>query len=388
MSGASQGCRRPLVAINGLFLDHPNTGTGVYTREVLSRLLAQRASGAPRYSVIGHPEHAGDVEIGSRYVSREAPLRARSAKAEKVVWEQVTLPLTAARLRADLLYAPYFSLPLVARARTMVTVHDLIPLLLPAYTPSAGFKAYFRLVSAATRRADAIVTDSRHSAHDIARLLDVPMERIQVIYLGVGERYRHAIAPREVAALRARLGLPDRFVLYLGGVDPRKNVGVLLRAMKIARERGEPVLPLALVAPRGGRFADPRVEARRLGLSRDVLFLDWIAEAEKAALYAAARAFVYPSHYEGFGLPPLEAMAAGTPVLCSQASSLPEVVGDAGILLDPDDAEGWADALARIAGDDALHAELTARGRARAASFTWENTVAGLRSVFARVLET
>jgi len=383
--------RPPLVAINGLFLDHPRTGTGVYTREILARLLTptgeQPSSGdALRYAVIGHPEHAGVVAPPTPYLAPQAPLRRRGPKIEKVLWEQITLPLAVSRIKADLLYAPYFSLPLVAGARTVVTIHDLIPLLLPEYAPSAPFKAYFKLVSAATRRADAIVTDSRHSAADIARLLDVPPDKIHVVPLGVDARFTHAHDAEELARLRTRLGLPERFILYLGGVDPRKNVSVLLRALKLLHDRGQKIAPLAIVAPQGGRFADPRDEAARLGVTSETLFLDWIADEDKAALYAAATAFVFPSRYEGFGLTPLEAMAAGTPVLCSSASSLPEVTGDAALLLDPDDAEAWANALVRIDADDALRADLAARGRARAATFTWDDTVAGLLRVFQRVV--
>ncbi len=384
--------RPPLVAISGLFLDHPRTGTGVYTREILARLLAP--TGAPsssgdalRYAVIGHPERASVVASPTPYLSVEAPLRRRGPKIEKVLWEQIALPLAVSRINADLLYAPYFSLPLVTHARTVVTIHDLIPLLLPEYAPSAPFKAYFKLVSAATRRADAIVTDSRHSAADIARHLGVPPDKIHIVPLGVDARFTHAHDAEELARLRARLGLPERFMLYLGGVDPRKNVSVLLRALRVLRDHGEKIAPLTIVAPQGGRFADPRDEAAQLGVMSDALFLDWIADEDKAALYAAATAFVFPSRYEGFGLTPLEAMAAGTPVLCSRASSLPEVTGDAALLLDPDDADAWAAALARIDGDAALRADLAARGRAQAATFTWDDTVAGLLEVFYQVME-
>jgi len=356
----------------------------------LARLLA--STGAPssddtlRYAVIGHPEHAGVVAPPTPYLTQQAPLRRRAPKIEKVLWEQITLPLATARINADLLYAPYFSLPLVTGVRTVVTIHDLIPLLLPEYAPSAPFKAYFKLVSAATRRADAIVTDSRHSAADITRCLGVSPDKIHVVPLGVDARFTHAHDAEELTRLRARLGLPERFILYLGGVDPRKNVSVLLRALKLLHDRGQKITPLAIVAPQGGRFADPREEASRLGVASETLFLDWIADEDKAALYAAATAFVFPSRYEGFGLTPLEAMAGGTPVLCSSASSLPEVTGDAALLLDPDDADEWANALVRIDADDALRADLAASGRVRAATFTWDDTVAGLLRVFHRVL--
>ncbi len=383
----------PLLVVNGLFLDHPHTGTGVYTREVLARLLHpdRETQGAPandwRVQVVGHPEHRDLFgPVTPPYLARQGLPRTRASKLEKVWWEQAILPLTTRRLGADLLYAPYFSLPLFSGAPGVVTVHDLVPLVLPEYAPSAPFKAYFKLVAAATRRAAAVVTDSAHSAHDITTLLDVPRERIHVVPLGVDARYSAPVTGGEIAALRAKLALPDAFMLYLGGIDPRKNTSVLLRALALLRDRGAAHLPLVFVGGRGGRFADPRHEAARLGLAGHVSFIEWVEDEDKPALYAAAAAFAYPSRYEGFGLPPLEAMAAGTPVLCADASSLPEVVGDAALTLDPDDVDAWADAWTRIGDDAALRARLAEAGRLRAAAFTWDATVAGLRAVFAQAL--
>jgi glycosyltransferase involved in cell wall biosynthesis len=382
------------IGINGLFLDHSRTGTGVYTREVLSRLT--RSAGDDRYTVFGHPEWADILSRGGGLSFRPmvSPMHRRSENAEKLLWEQVMLPYAAARCRVDLLFSPYFSLPLVPGVRTAVTIHDLIPLLLPEYAPSLPLQAYFRLVSTAARRADAVVTDSRYSARDIARVLHIPPRRIHVVYLGVDERYSRPVAPDEQRMVRERLGLPERYLLYFGGTDPRKNILQLLHAVRLLRDRGQHIAPLALMigrAPEAMPAAwapyDPFAEAARLGLDREVLFLERPTDDDKAALYAGALAFLWPSRYEGFGLPPLEAMACGTPVVCSDASSLPEVAGDATILLSPDDVEGWAEAMRRLDADEAPRRDLAERGRRQAAQFTWERTVEGLRGVFDAVLE-
>lgn len=383
------------VGINGLFLDAPRTGAGVYTREVLARLLGGMPAGTERplrYAVFGHPEHAS-LGANAPYLSLQAPLRRRSENVEKVLWEQVALPLAAFRQRMDILYAPYFSLPLFAGVTTVVTVHDVIPLALPHYAPSAGLKAYFRLVAAAVRKASIVVTDSRHAAGDIHRLLGIPMERIRVIYLGVDPRYAIRPSAERLGELRARLGLPERFILYVGGIDPRKNVLILLRAQRLLRQRDRAALPLVVVAPLAGhslpqwQAINPRRVAASEGLQDGVIFLDWVDDEEKAGLYALATAFAYPSRYEGFGLPVLEAMAVGTPVLTSTASSLPEVAGDAALLLDPDDTAAWAAALQRIAEDEALRCDLVARGAQQAARFTWEATAGALEAVFREALD-
>ncbi len=382
------------IGINGLFLDHPHTGTGVYTREVLARLA--RSPDSHRYTVFGHPEQAGIVPSGARLRFRPmaSPLHGRSENAEKLLWEQIMFPYVASRCRVELLFAPYFSLPLIPGVRTVVTIHDLIPLLLPEYAPSLPLQGYFRLVSAAVRHADAVVTDSRYSAGDIARVLNIPSRRIHVAYLGVDERYWKPVAPDVLRAVHERLGLPERYLLYFGGTDPRKNIRQLLRAVRLLRDRGQRIAPLALMVgrtpaamPAAWTAHDPHAEAARLGLDKEVLFLERPRDEEKAALYAGAVAFLWPSRYEGFGLPPLEAMACGTPVVCSNASSLPEVAGDAAILLSPDDVGGWADAMQRLDGDEELRRDLAERGRRQAERFTWERTVGGLRAVFDAVLE-
>ncbi len=388
------------VGINGLFLDTPHTGTGVYTREVLARLLGNTPNAVTpphdaeplRYVLFGHPEHAAEYSRRAPYLRLQAPLRRQSENMEKVLWEQAALPLAARRQRVDLLYAPYFSLPLFAGTRTVVTVHDVIPLALPDYAPSRALRAYFRLVAAAVRKADVVVTDSQHAAGDVERLLGVPAERLRVIYLGVDRRYTLPPDPAYLDAVRTRLNLPERFILYMGGVDPRKNLATLLRALRLVRERRHTALPLVMVAPLVGpdlpqwRHLNPRLIAATESVEDGVIFLDWVSDAEKAALYTLATAFVYPSRYEGFGLPILEAMAAGTPVVASRASSLAEVAGDAALLLDPDDAAAWTDALLRIGEDEGLRADLATRGAAQAGRFTWDATVAALAGVFRDVL--
>ena len=220
--------------------------------------------------------------------------------------------------------------------------------------------------------------------------MGVVPERVRTVPLAVGEGFCPEPAPGDEPA-RARYGLPGRYVLYLGGFDVRKNVATALRAYTwVGRTLGEEyplVIAGWLPSRETKRIRDPRLQAQEMELGPEwVHFADRIEEEDKPAVYRGATAFIFPSYYEGFGLPPLEALACGTPVVGSDASSIPEVVGDAGVLLDPDDAEGMAGAIIQLAQDQAFRAELSQRALAQAARFSWERTARETLAVYREVL--
>jgi glycosyltransferase involved in cell wall biosynthesis len=260
----------------------------------------------------------------------------------------------------------------------VVTVHDLIPLLLRERY-ERGRPLRYRVQRALERRvlarARLLLADSERTRLDLERLLGIDATRVRVAPLGVSARFRPAAAA-ETAALRARHGLAHPYLLYVGGIDPRKNVPVLLEAYGRLRAT-QPEAPDLVLA--GDMEHDPHLpalhaQAQRLKLGEAFRVLGFAQDEELPALLAGALAFVFPSSYEGFGLPPLEAMACGTPVVATSAGSLPEVLGDAALLAPPDDTDGLAAALARITGDEALRATLRARGLERAAGYSWERT--------------
>jgi glycosyltransferase involved in cell wall biosynthesis len=241
------------------------------------------------------------------------------------------------------------------------------------------------MVARATERAAAVLADSEHTAADIRRYLDIDPDRVHVVLLGVEPRFRPGVEASEV---RQRFRLPERFGLYLGGFDVRKNLAVLLTSWRDVFADTGLALVLAgrLPGPGDPLHPDPRELARRAGLPDGAIaFVGHVAEEDKPALYGAASVFAFPSRYEGFGLPPLEAMACGTPVVCSDATSLPEIVGDAALLVDPDDVTGWVERLTAVAEDEALAARLSAAGLERAAEFTWERTAAATLAVYRAV---
>lgn len=353
------------IAINAFFERHLSTGTGQYTSQLLSALCAGRSG--DEYTLVGGLGEGGGSNLSKLWL------------------EQVTAPRRAAEVGADVLHYPYFAAPLLSSVPVVVTVHDLIPMLLPAYRGSPQVRLYTRLISVGVRRASLVIADSESTRRDIVRRLGVAPGRVRVVLLAPSPRFSQAPGQAELEAVRKRYALPPHFVLYVGGLDQRKNVPRLVEAFALARRKWK--LPHYLVIVGGRRpanpfFPDPAETAWRQGVEDALLLPGHVPEDDLPAFYNLADAFAYPSLHEGFGLPPLEAMACGTPVVCSGASSLPEVVGDAGLLAPPTDIEAWAEALGQILTDEPLRDELRARGRERARRFTWQRTAEETRQVY------
>jgi glycosyltransferase involved in cell wall biosynthesis len=312
----------------------------------------------------------------------------------RILWEQTALPL--ASRSCDLLHGLAFVAPLFAPCPTVVTVYDLSFMRTPErFRP--GNRWYLQTFTRwSCRRARRIIAISENTKRDVMALLNIPGERVDVVYPGVDARFR-PLPPEQVAAFRAAKGLPERFVLYLGTIEPRKNLTVLLEAYAALRrgvreERRTPdpgprTPQLVMAGGKGWMFEEVFARLEALGLKDDVILPGYVPDAELPLWYNSAEVFVYPSLYEGFGIPPLEALACGTPAVVSNVSALPEAVGDAGLLVRPGDAAELADALRRLLDDAALRAELGARGRAHAARFSWERAAAQTVAVYHRALE-
>ncbi len=381
---------KPRVALNALFLHYPHSGTGRYLQQLVEcgdRWADLTLLGASAFP----PKVAVPASAALRLV--RTPLDRRSANLAKVWLEQVGFGRAARELRADLIHYPYFAAPLLPSRPTVVTVHDLVPLSRPEYRRTAAQVLYTTLVARGLRSATTVITDSEASARDLRLRLALPRAKIRVIPLGVDPRFRPLTGAEErawAAGVRARHGLTSPYVLYVGGFDRRKNVASLLVAFARLRQEGRSSHRLVLIgAPRKGDplFYDPGPDLPRLGLVDAVVSTGPLADDELRAFLGGADVFVFPSLDEGFGLPPLEAMACGAPVVCSNASSLPEVVGDAGLLVDPTDVDGMAQAIARILDDPGLRQSLVERGLRRAASFSWARTAEATARVYAEVAE-
>lgn len=373
------------IAINGWFWNRPDTGSGQYVRRLTQALV--EASPAGRITLIVPHGWALDALPTGVAVER-VPLRGRGHLA-KVYFEQRGFPQAVGRVSADLAHVPYWDGPLRSPAPVVLTIHDLIPLLLPAYRGGVLARLYTGLAAASASGAAAILTDSRAARADVLAHLGVPAERVHVVPLAAGEEYRPRRSRANDEAVRAKYGLPSQFVLYLGGYDVRKNVHTLLKAYTYVRDDAGAQFPLVLAGrlpqKRSPRFTDVERLLDEMALRDVVRLIGWVEEEEKPALYRLAECFVYPSRYEGFGLPVLEAMACGTPVITSEAASLPEIVGDAGFTLPPDDARGMAGAILAMLNQPHLAQMLRERGLARAAIFSWTRTAAQTWVVYQQV---
>jgi alpha-1,3-rhamnosyl/mannosyltransferase len=299
--------------------------------------------------------------------------------------EQAQVPLLARRLGLDLLHCPYYVRPYgPLPCPSVTTIYDLIGRRFPRLLPWRGRLLFGLTTRLAIRRSRRLIAISASARDDIARYYGVPRNRIAVTPLAADRSFQPQ-SPEAVAALRERLGLPERYVLFLGSNKPHKNGERLVRAWhRVAEEGGQAVAGATLVM--AGHY-DPRYpEARRaaaeLGLEGRVRFVPNVPEADLPALYAGAEIFCFPSYYEGFGLPPLEAMACGTPVVCGDASSLPEVVGEAALTVDPHSAIDITGALVRLLRDAGLRGQLRERGLRRARQFSWRRTALATLAVY------
>ncbi len=285
----------------------------------------------------------------------------------------------------DIFHATDHLLPPLRHSRSVFTIHDLIFRFYPQYHLPLNRWYLGLMLPRFMQRADAIIAVSQNTRRDAARWTRIPPEKMTVIYEGVERTFRPLDDPAALATVRAKYELPPRFILYLGTIEPRKNLVTLLSAYHALLGR-EPAAPDLVVAGRKGWLYQPVFDrVRELGLEGHVHFTGYVNDADMPALLNAAVFFVFPSLYEGFGLPPLEAMACGTPVICSNVSSLPEVVGEGGILLEPRDVGVWVEAMARVLSDESLRLELRHRGIAQASKFSWERAARETLAVYERV---
>jgi glycosyltransferase involved in cell wall biosynthesis len=354
-------------------------GVGTYIRNLLRHLA--RLDANTEYILLCRDEDMGVARtLGPNFRAVREPSENYSVR------EQIHVPYLLMRERPDVYHAPHYILPPAVPCRSVVTIHDCIHLMFPEYLPNRVAHAYAKSsMWAAVRRSDRILTVSESSKRDILRFFNVPPEKIVVVYNAIDERFGVEPSAEQVALVRERYQLDHGFVLYAGTIKPHKNLVRLIDAFEGLRKDGFDELKLLIIGDQISKLPSLRRAVHKYKLHKHVRFLGFLPDDTLAVLYRLAAVFVFPSLYEGFGLPPLEAMASGTPVVVSNVSSLPEVCGDAAMLVDPLDAISIRDGIERVLTDKALREQLRVKGLARAREFSWERSIARIRDIYLEV---
>jgi len=304
-----------------------------------------------------------------------------------VLWDQVQLPYYLSKEKIDIFLTPYFKAPLISSCKLVVIINDLIPILSQEYKSLERFcnRMYFRsLTHASTLRANKIITISNHSKIDILKNFKTPENKVEVIYLSVDGNYRPL--NNNIDQVQIKYGIQKKYILYFGNFNPHKNVKTLLKAYKDLPSEIKDEYQLVLGGRKDSYCNELEDLARQLEIENHVIFTGFIMEEDLPNIYSAASLFAFPSLYEGFGLPPLEAMACGTPVIASNATSLPEVVGDAGILIDPTNIPEFTKTILTVLFDKELRIKLREKGLLRAKRFSVHKTASDILDLLERAV--
>jgi glycosyltransferase involved in cell wall biosynthesis len=378
---------RPCIVIDGRMILPQITGAGRYLLGLCAGL--NELGGDKRIELwlqAGLPaDHPVWSLAGKRITLRSIPAAHMSVRGQ---WE---LPAALRRTHPDLLHYPHFDLPWLATGPVVATLHDLKYIARPDFFPSAGRLrrlAILMMTRHTLRRALRVITPSQSTADDLQQKLSAPVEKLRVIPEGVDESYFATAEPGVLADARRRYGLEQPFVLFVGERRLHKNLEGTLRAFEIFRRRTARGYHLAIAGRPYPAYQQPEALAQTLGLTDCIHFIDYTPETDLPLLYQTADAAILLSHYEGFGLPVLEAMACGTPVVVSNTTSLPEVAGDAGLRVAPDEPEQAAKALLQVISGGEERERCIAMGRARASSFTWERCARQTLDVYVEALNS
>lgn len=373
-------CMAGTIGVDATPLLGERSGVGNYT----ARLLAAQLKIEPEREFLLYSNRPlENLEPGLERAKRISGYLPSS----RWLWLQVMLPRIVNRTEPDLIHFTNALAPFYIDKPYVLSIYDATLFLYSRYHPRTRLLAIRMMLPLAARRAAAVITISQSARRDLLQILKIPPEKIHVVYGAAPQHFAPVTNAAELARIRQKYKLPEQFLLYVGTLEPRKNLSRLVRAFGRLKAQGQPH-QLVLAGPWGWAMNGFQQQIESLGLKESVQLLGYIPDEDLPGLYSLATVFVFPSLYEGFGLPPLEAMACGTPVLSSKNSSLAEICGDAAYLVDPLDEESLAEGLQRVLSDETLRAELGEFGRRRAGEFSWERAARETAAVYEKVLKS
>jgi glycosyltransferase involved in cell wall biosynthesis len=359
------------------FIDERGGGIGTYSYELIKNFNKKN-----EYYLIHHTP----IDLDIYTTNHEILIKRCSLPFKGIIWRLINTPLKLKfKKKLDLVHDPYGIGPLSFKMpfKKVITIHDLTPTLFPHTFSSMAVVSHKLLLPRTLKTADKIITDSNSTKNDLINYFNIPEEKIRVILLAADEKFK-PLSNKEIKEAKQKYSLNFPFILYVGTLEPRKNIPSLIKAFYKLKKKNLQY-KLVIAGKRGWKYKEIFETIDKLNLQNDVVFTGYVSDEDLPALYNAADLFVYPSIYEGFGLPPLEAMACGTPAITSNTSSLPEVVGDAGIMVDPPDVDGLADAMYEVLTKEGLRANMIKKGLERAKTFSWEKCARETLEVYEEV---
>ncbi len=367
------------IAINTLSIRCNYGGIGVYARNLIRAL--SRIDKNNRYILFLNPENYTDFRIEQENFENilvKAPFK------KYYIWEQIYLPFVVRKKQIDIIHGPRCVLPLLCKIKSVVTIHDLAFLFFPEVMKFNLLNYWSVFVKRSALKADHIISVSESTRKDIIRLFNIAEHKITITHEACNNRFKRIEDESALNRISQKYDLPERFILYIGTIEPRKNLNVLLEAMDILKKKTLNI-KLVIVGKKGWLYAGFYDTLQRLGLENNVIFTGYVPTEDLPGIYNLAEVFVYPPKYEGFGLPLLEAMSCGVPVIASNISSIPEVLGGAGILVRPDEPIEFARKIYELLTDKEVSAKLSSRGFERIKCFSWEKVAKETLKVYERV---
>jgi len=357
------------IAINALSVRANYAGIGIYTKNLVDAL--SHIDKKNHYLLLLNVENYHDFCVHQENFENLivwAPFK------KYYIWEQFYQPFILKKKKIDLIHGPRAVLPLFCGIKSVVTIHDLAFLLFPEFMPFNPIRYWDIFVKRSVLKADHVIAVSENTKRDLVRSLNIPESKISVTYEGCNGNFKMIREKSVLAPISEKYGLPHRFILYVGTIEPRKNLNVLLLALQILKRKHSISPKLVMVGKKGWLYSDFFKTIHTLKLEDDIVFIGYVQEEDLPYIYNLADVFVYPSKYEGFGLPLLEAMACGVPVIASNTSSIPEVLGDAGLLFSPDDPGHLSECIFEILANEASRERMVLGGLKRVQLFSWQET--------------